>query len=224
MATPAIRAFATGASEGTGSTVTKPTGTVSGDLLVAIVASDETTGVWVTLPSGFAEIANGGRSSESTTQPKYQVATKFAGGSEGANYAFGVPSFMSSAVWLYAITGVTSLISYSTIARGTVAACIAPSITYATHGGTDPLVLTAHTAVTEYTARTFTTPTSMSTAGGALNAAWMYAAGFSIGLTGNTDSGARSSTISAAEPWTACSVVIAQAAAVTPTKRLFLPF
>lgn len=224
MATPGIRAFATGASEGTGSTVTKPTGTTSGDLLVAIVASDETSGVWVTLPSGFVEITNGGRSSESATQPKYQVATKVAGGSEGANYAFGVPSFMSSIVWLYAITGVTVPITYASIGRGTVAASAAPTITYATHGGTDPLVLTAHTAVTEYTARTFSTPTSMISNGGALNAAWMYGAGFSIGLTGNTDSGVRTSTISAAEPWTAISVVVAETAATTPTKRLFLPF
>lgn len=225
----AIRAVSTKAQEGNSpatTTVTKPTGTASGDLLIAVIATDETSGQWLGHPAGFVEITNGGRSSESATQPKFQVASKFAGGSEGASYAWTVPAFMASCIWLYAITGVTSggVITRATIARGTTAACAAPSITYATHGGTDPLVITAHAAIVEYANDTFSTPSGMTAQGAVVDAEWMNGAGFSIALSGNVDSAARTSTINIAEPWTALSLVIAETISATGPRRLFRPF
>lgn len=220
--TVAVRSFETGASEGTGSTVTKPSGTVDGDYLLAIVASDETNNQWVGLPSGFVEIVDS-RISQSATQPKFQVATKPAL-SEGANYGFTVPVFMSSIVWLFAITGCTaSTIFKSAIARGTVAGSVSPNITAATHGGIDPLVFDCVAAITEYTARTFSTPSGMTSRGGNLNGAWMYGAGFSVGLSGAVDSVARTSTISGAEPWCACAVVAADPPAAGYVKGLLIP-
>lgn len=231
MATPVVRAVAVSAQEGNSpasNTVTKPTGTASGDLLLAVIATDETSNTWLGLPSGFAELAVNGRSTQTATQPKFQVAYKFAGGSEGASYAFPVPAFMANIIWLYAITGVTSgseIVYAGTVARGSSTACAAPSIAYATHGGTDPLVITGHAAVVEYSNRTFSTPTGMTSRGGNLDAEWMMGAGFSIGLTGAVASGSRSSTISASEPWTALSVIVAEGfVAPTAPTRMFLPF
>lgn len=226
---PTVRAFNVVGQEGNtpaNNTVTKPTGTVSGDLLVAVIATDETSNTWLTYPSGFAEPATNGKSTQTATQPKFQVATKVAGGSEPASYDFPVPSFMANIVWLFAVQGVTgtAIVVPSVVARSTTATSTAPDITYATHGATDPLVITAYAAITQYTATTFSTPTSMATAGGAINAQWMYGAGFSIALTGNVGSSARTSTIGAAFPNTALSLVIGTPAVAAAPKRLFLPF
>src|SRR5688500_4759584 len=215
---PTVRSFNVTGQEGNSpanNTVTKPTGTTTGDLLVAVIATDETSNTWLTYPSGFAEPATNGKSTQTATQPKFQVATKVATGSEPASYAFPIPSFMSNIVWLFAVQGVTgtAIVVPSVVQRATTASCVAPSITYATHGATDPLLITAHAAITEYTARTFSTPSGMSTAGGAINGAWMYGAAFSIALSGNVDSTARTSTISAAEPNTGLSLVIGSVAA-----------
>lgn len=226
---PTVRAFNVTGQEGNSpanNTVTKPTGTTSGDLLVAVIATDETSNTWLTYPSGFAEPATNGKSTQTATQPKFQVATKVAGGSEPASYAFPIPAFMSNIVWLFAVQGVTgtAIVVPSVVQRATTASCVAPSITYATHQATDPLVITAHAAIVEYTARTFSTPSGMSTAGGAINGAWMYGAAFSIALTGNVDSTARTSTISAAEPNTGLSLVIGSPAAPATPKGLFRQF
>lgn len=226
---PTVRAFNVVGQEGnspSSNTVTKPSGTASGDLLVAVIATDETNNTWLTYPSGFAEPATNGKSTQTSTQPKFQVATKVAGGSEPSSYAFPIPSFMANIVWLFAVQGVvgTPIVVPSVVARSTTATSTASDIPYATHGATDPLVITAYAAITEYTARTFTTPTGMSTAGGAINAAWMYGAAFSIALTGNVGSSARTSTISAAEPNTALSLVIGSTPVAGPPKQLFRPF
>ena len=131
---------------------------------------------------------------------------------------------MSSITWLFALQGCTAnTIWKSAVARGTVAASVSPNITAATHGGTDPLVFDLVAAITEYTARTFSTPSGMTARGGAINGAWMYGAGFSLGLSGAVDSVARTSTISAAEPWTACAVVVADPPAATYKKGLLIP-
>lgn len=224
-----VRAFNVVGQEGNtpaSNTVTKPTGTASGDLLVAVIATDETSNTWLTYPSGFAEPATNGKSTQTSTQPKFQVATKVAGGSEPANYAFPIPTFMANIVWLFAVQGVTGtpIVVPSVVARSTTATSTASSVTYATHQAANPLVVTAYASISQYTATTFTTPTSMTTAGGNVNAAWMYGAAFSIALTGNVDSGTRTSTVNPVFPNTGLSLVIGSVATATAPKKLFLPF
>lgn len=69
-------------------TLTKPSGVVSGDLLVLAVqvTNNSTAGSWgsVTWPSGFTEQA--GIGADPSAWNKLLVATKVAGGSEPANY------------------------------------------------------------------------------------------------------------------------------------------
>jgi hypothetical protein len=60
--------------------VTKPTGTVSGDLLVAVMISDGSP-AW-TQPAGFTEVL------DVVSAPFGAVAWKVAGGAEGATYTF----------------------------------------------------------------------------------------------------------------------------------------
>ncbi|ODU05549.1 MAG: hypothetical protein ABS81_07245 [Pseudonocardia sp. SCN 72-86] len=221
MIVASIRAVAVGAQEGSNNTVSKPTGTASGDLLVAICANDETPGQFSSAPSGFSEI---GRTTEVTDRPKFIAFSKPAGGSEPSTYQFGVGTFMSNLVWLYAVQDLPANYSlFMSAGVGSSNACAAPSIVTGTHGGIDPLVMTAHAAITEYTTRTFSTPSGMTARGGALNALWMMGAGFSIGLSGSVDTGSRSSTISASEPWRSLSLALVETPAAYKS-RLFLPF
>lgn len=72
-----------GNSSGGALTITKPTGTASGDVLVAILYLESDTNTW-TPPSGFTSaIAH-----DNTGAFQVQVFTKVAGGSEPANYTF----------------------------------------------------------------------------------------------------------------------------------------
>lgn len=228
MASLSIRSASSNGQEGNvpvTNTVTKPAGTLDADFLVGILASDETAGQWVGMgTTGFTEIT-GLRSSESATQPKFQIASKFAS-SEGASYPFAIPTFMSTLLWLFAIPGVPAgaQILSASYGAGTVAASVAPDIPYATHLITDPLLITAHAAVTEGTARTFTTPAGMTVRGSApVVGSWLYGEAFSLELAGNVGSTARTSTISAAEPWRTCSLVIGIPPPST-NRGLFLPF
>lgn len=61
-------------------TITKPTGVISGDLLVAIVCAEDTTS-W-SGDTGWTEVA------EQVANPALRVAYKVAGASEPANYSF----------------------------------------------------------------------------------------------------------------------------------------
>jgi myo-inositol-hexaphosphate 3-phosphohydrolase len=84
--TPVTTANANSSNSASGSsttTVTKPTGTVSGDLLVAITFSDS-DGTWLTAPAGFTQQGANGSSAAGYGR----VFTKAAGGSEPANYTF----------------------------------------------------------------------------------------------------------------------------------------
>jgi hypothetical protein len=223
MAVATIRAVSTGASEGAANVVTKPTGTANLDRLVAIVCSDETVGEFTIPPAGFNLVV---ASTEVAGCPKYRIFEKTAGASEPASYTWDVSVFMATFVWLYALSAnQTNLVFGANFGSGTSTACLAPSVLAATHGGTDPLVLTAHSAVTEYTARTFTTPTGMTARGALLNNNWMRGAGFSLAtLTGAVATADRTSTISGSEPWRSCNLAVAQAPVSAYKRKLFLPF
>lgn len=101
--TAALAAQSNGAIAGGTVTVTKPTGTVSGDLLVAVQILDIDGGSFanMTAPSGWTELSNSA-SVGSTTGGYGKVWTKAAGGSEASSYAF---------------TGATNSANYVTILR-----------------------------------------------------------------------------------------------------------
>lgn len=83
-ATVAAVSTTTGQSDGTQSvTITKPTGTADGDLLVAIVGQNTGNGTWG-LPSGWTQL----NADDATPDISALVAYKVAGASEGASYAF----------------------------------------------------------------------------------------------------------------------------------------
>lgn len=65
-------------------TLTKPTGTVSGDILIFVVTQDDTTNTF-TWPSGFTEFTASPQTSTADAQ-RMRGAWKVAGGSEPANY------------------------------------------------------------------------------------------------------------------------------------------
>lgn len=87
MAAPAIvtsSADTTVETNGTSITITKPTGTVSGDLLLGFVAHDGGSGA-ITDPTGWTELHNLGSSG---AKVKCQIAWLIAGGSEPADYTW----------------------------------------------------------------------------------------------------------------------------------------
>lgn len=63
-------------------TINKPTGTVEGDLMVAVMADGSSSESW-TGDTGWTEVADQG-----TTKPSLRLAYKVAGASEGASYTF----------------------------------------------------------------------------------------------------------------------------------------
>ena len=76
-------------SSGTTITVTKPSGTVDGDVLVAlIVAESSTPGVTITPPAGWTAVGSGGV--PSGTNRIGGCWSRVAGGSEPANYTFSI--------------------------------------------------------------------------------------------------------------------------------------
>jgi hypothetical protein len=130
MSTPALAAIATASdasNTATTITVTKPTGTASGDLLVAVVAL-RLTGASITPPAGWTLIASGGASS--ITLATYW---KIAGGSEPSNYTFTTTAGRQAA-GIARITGanMTTPVDVHSSASGTagtslVAASVTPS-------------------------------------------------------------------------------------------------
>jgi hypothetical protein len=102
MAAPALRATNTaGESSVDNLTLTKPSGTVSGDiLLIGLYVEGNPTITW---PTGFSQIrmltTAGGFNS------RHFWAWKRAGGSEGSNYVVGFENFYYSAAWIAAFSG-----------------------------------------------------------------------------------------------------------------------
>lgn len=86
MAAPAYRASTSGGgSAGASVVANKPTGTVSGDVLVASLYVETTAAI--TAPSGFSEVTNS-PAAPTGNQFRLHVYTKVAGGSEPSSYTF----------------------------------------------------------------------------------------------------------------------------------------
>lgn len=128
MSTPVIQSLNTGAGDaGTTVTVTKPSGTVDGNTLLAIVFSYDGVGAVIpSLESGWTNVGTGSASGDFTA---YRVMTKIAA-SEGASYTFDSPSTVDSLrAIVFRITGANSA-EPARIAAGSLAtSTTTPSIT-----------------------------------------------------------------------------------------------
>lgn len=163
-------------------TVNKPTGVVSGNLLIAIMAGGASSITW-TGDTGWTEVA------DQNASPNLRVAYKVAGSSEPASYTFTT----SSAVNKSAIVAAFSNASYGQIGSfGTVvvtsstSTVTAPSITIA---GSGSVLLAAFGANGAIGTGWGTAPSGMSIAAveeGAVNAATaLYYASVSSGVSGD---------------------------------------
>lgn len=120
-------------------TVSVPSGTVNGDLLIAVNASDFSTLAASPVPAGFTALATSsydGGSNSIHVAIGYRIAS-----SEPANYTFTVGSSSDNAAALLRITGHDStptIVQVAPTAFSAAAAVIAPTIT--PNGATDLLV------------------------------------------------------------------------------------
>lgn len=118
-------------STGTGGrTVTKPTGTVEGDLLVAHFVSGDSSGN-ITAPAGWTLVGSEDR--EATTRPQSAVYYKIAGSSEGADYTFTPSGSENTTCSITRITGhhLTSPINASNgqVNDAASTTCTSPGVT-----------------------------------------------------------------------------------------------
>lgn len=202
-----VRSVST-ASHDTGTvTVTRPSGTTSGDRLVAICTRDEAvaTQAW---GSNLFTLVN---STFVSGVGRVQVWERTAGGSEPSSYTYTETSGNSTGtVHLYALQGVDpSAVIVASFANGTGSSNTAPSIASGSYTGNDPLLLTGHYANVNFSTTTFSTPSGM-TSRGLVNGPLGYTQCFSasLGLSGTPATSARTSTMGASKPWIAVSVAI----------------
>lgn len=139
MATPVIESVSTAVADATNAiTVTKPSGTVDGDLLLAMVFTYEGTGGSTpSLESGWTNVGTG-LFSFNAYRVMYRVAS-----SEGANYTFDVPTTVDSIrCVLFRISGYNSADIFR-IGQGTLATLTTtPSVTVSlTPRATDSLLI-----------------------------------------------------------------------------------
>jgi len=142
-------------------TVSKPTGTAEGDLLVAFLgirASKSSANI--TLPSGFTEA-----SIEGGQNPTLQVSYKVAGASEGADYTFTLNSSANHGVILARFSGVnTSSPSDATATTGTAGyppGSTSPTLSAITTSTDGAFVLAAYVLNLSGSTYTITAPSGM---------------------------------------------------------------
>lgn len=218
---PTVRSVST-ASHDTGTvTVTKPSGTVAGDRLVAICTRDEGAGTNAWGSNLFTLV-------DQTTvsgRGRIQVWQRTAGGSEPSSYTYTDSSGNSTGtVHLFAIRDIdASAVIVAAFGNGAASnSATAPSIASGSYTGTDPLLLCGYYALINTGARTWT-PSSGMTAQGTITPPFQYTSAFaaSINLTGNVATGTRTATMSSTgKPWIAVSVAIPSLAAPPQTVTL----
>lgn len=212
----AVRSVAT-ASHDTGTiTCNKPTGTAVGDLLLAIVFRDESTGAMAAAGATFATLASGtlDAGTSPTTGGRTRVYTRTADGSEPSSFTFTEASGNSAGtVHLFAITGGGTPVAATQNDTTSDTSMVAPTIA---SPGTDPLLICGWDARCESTARTLTIPGGMTTAG-QINPPLNYILTLAAyeQLTGSGATGTRTATVSAAETSLGVSVAVPSIASTT---------
>lgn len=125
-------ATSTQTSSGSTLAATKPSGTASGDVLVAICwqDSDGSGGIAnLTAPAGWTQ--TGSNITSTSTSPIGKVFYKVAGGSEGSSYSFGLASGSSAVIFVLAFSGANTaspIAVAATAGTGTGTSQGAPSI------------------------------------------------------------------------------------------------
>ena len=203
-------------------TVTTPSGTASGDLLLAFqhvslnTTAPGTFADEMTAPAGWSQL---GSTHSLTNSGIVKVWRKDAGGSEGSSYAFAGPNGVSQmnghSVVIYCITGhhaTTPINVGPTFASSATAATSipAPSVTTTVN---DCLLVCSFSVSTFNNSTTWTNPTGM-TAGPSGQASWFYhgyhSASLVLGAAGAT--GTKTATSSHSSPYLTVSVGVAPAA------------
>jgi hypothetical protein len=157
----AFRAAASNAGSGTSLVVTKPTGTASGDVLMAFWNNAGSGSSTITWPSGFTEEANANMVTPDTTT--IRCASKTAGGSEPADYTITSSTNDACTAAILAFSGrdtgaaITPVVTNNT---STLSSPITVSLTGVTAANGDDLIWMASPSLTGTNPGTYTAPAS----------------------------------------------------------------
>ena len=141
---------ASGTSATSSVTVTKPTGVASGDLLIAVMATDA--------PATWTEGVSWTSRLSQVAEPSLKIATRIAGGSEGANYTFNSGVSVPTTVQMFAFRYAAWDAIGSVATRSGNGSLVIGSVAIA--GG----MLFAAIATSQYPFETYTTPSGMTLA------------------------------------------------------------
>lgn len=157
----AFRAAASNSGSANNLTVTKPTGTASGDILLAFWTNAGSNTSTITWPSGFTEEANASQASPDTTT--IRCASKVAGGSEPADYNIQSSTNDACCAAILAFSGrdtgaaITPVVTNNT---STLSTPITVSLTGVTAANGDDVVWMAAPSLTGTNPGTWTPPTN----------------------------------------------------------------
>lgn len=213
-----VRSFTTASPAGSISSITinKPTGTVSGDVLVCIIwqDSDGTIGNLLTL-SGWTQA--GSNIAESGTSPYAKAWYKVAGGSEPSSYTWTTSTNASTVGVMMALTGVESTVPIRINPTADVGSGTTMSAPTVGAGSTPPIgdLLICSYAAQNGSTLTMSTPSGMTATGGA-DTSWISSFSFTRVLTSAGATGAKSSTASSSPNgnWRTFSMVVSQVTAI----------
>lgn len=191
---PTIRASTTASGSTANTVINKPTGVVSGDLLI-ICASVANNTASIFTSTGFTSAAN-------TTTPVSAVLYKVAGGSEPSTYTVATGTAIDTTITMFAITtgtyttGIVDIGTWSSSGTGTT--ITAPALTVT---NTNSLLIAHYgvRAATSGNTSATTTPTGMSATLGSPSANSIslllsFNAVFSEALTASGSTGTRATT------------------------------
>lgn len=193
-----VRAF----SAGSAGSITKPTGTVDGDVLVAFSVCDpDGTAATLTAPAGWTQTGGDGSSG---TSIRGRIWSRAASG-EGASYTFGASGSTDCAVKIVNFTGVDTttpiLVAASwAYSSGSNASVVAPSVSPGSAG-------TLVCLFGSQNAGTFSQPAGMTEIADSAPAGWAASAVDRQDVTSGA-TGTRTSTHSVSELWIAASLVL----------------
>jgi hypothetical protein len=196
-------------------TAAKPTGTVSGDLLLAFHMSDRDGSLAsMTAPDGTWTLI-GSDASVGGETPYLKIWQKIAGGSEPTSYTFQDATGANSALGILRFTGhdpTNPLVASPSITNTTAdsASHVANSVTGVAGG----MLVTAHFGETGGTTRSYTgSPAGMTERVDAAPASggWVVLGVFTEPLAAGGATGTRTATCSAATPYATAALVIAPA-------------
>lgn len=204
--------------------VTKPSGVVSGDLLVCVHTSDISgTFAAMTAPAGWTLLDQ----SSQTSAGFMKIWTRVAGGSEGASYTFNDDTDADSCVSMIAVqTGTydttTPISDYAFGGSNTASVSHpAPSVT----GIAGALLITAHFGGSNANATlTYTPPSGMSERFENSASRWVVMGTNTLDLAAGGATGTKTATCSASRAYITVSLVVAPVPSATAPTRLFLPF